>query len=178
MSNIIPFNFNNRGVRVIESETGEPWFILKDVCEVLELSNPRAVAQRLDDDELRKFDLRGQAGEVHIINESGLYTVVLRSDKPTAKPFKRWVTHEVYQREPRYKYRLRYEFLRSDPPLQELQQLVQFFEDHYGRWDSFYFDDPYDGVRRRVRFFRDNLDVERFLVQLWELKSLELISVK
>ncbi|MDP5209991.1 DUF2460 domain-containing protein [Microbulbifer sp. 2205BS26-8] len=83
-----------------------------------------------------------------------------------------------YQREPRYRYRLRYEFLRSDPPLRELQQLVQFFEDHYGRWDSFYFDDPYDGIRRRVRFYRDNLDVERFLIHLWELKSLELISVK
>lgn len=83
-----------------------------------------------------------------------------------------------FQSAPRYKYRLSFEFLRADPPLQELQQLVAFFEDHYGQWDSFLLDDPYDNVQRRVRFARDDLDVERFLHMVWELKTLELISVK
>ncbi|WP_445364893.1 DUF2460 domain-containing protein (plasmid) [Microbulbifer sp. ANSA001] len=82
------------------------------------------------------------------------------------------------QRDPRYKYRLRFNFLRSAPPMMELQQLVDFFEAHYGRWDSFLLDDPYDGVRRRVRFMHDKLDAEQFLHQVWEVKSLELISVK
>jgi anti-repressor protein len=67
---------------------------LKDVCEILGLSNPSIVADRLDADERAKFDL-GRQGETNIINESGLYNVIIRSDKPEAKNFKRWVTHEV-----------------------------------------------------------------------------------
>lgn len=73
---------------------GEPWFVLKDVCEALELSNPTSVAQRLDEDERAKFNL-GRQGEAIIINESGLYAVILRSDKPQAKPFRKWLTNEV-----------------------------------------------------------------------------------
>lgn len=95
MNNIVPFNFKNNSIRIINDSNREPWFVLKDICDALDLSNPRVVSQRLDDDELRKLDLRGQSGEVHIINESGLYSVILRSDKPEAKPFKKWVTSEV-----------------------------------------------------------------------------------
>lgn len=61
---------------------------------VLELSNPSVVAQRLDDDERTKFDL-GRQGEATFINESGLYSVVLRSEKPNAKQFRKWVTSEI-----------------------------------------------------------------------------------
>jgi prophage antirepressor-like protein len=61
---------------------------------VLDLSNARAVAERLDDDERRKLDLHRQ-GETWAINESGLYSVILRSDKPQAKKFRKWVTSEV-----------------------------------------------------------------------------------
>lgn len=67
---------------------------MKDVCDVLELSNSRIVADRIDEDERSNFEL-GRQGKGIIINESGLYSVILRSDKPQAKPFKRWVTHEV-----------------------------------------------------------------------------------
>lgn len=73
---------------------GEPWFVLADVCKVLELSNPTVVASRLESDERSKFNL-GRQGETTIINESGLYSVILRSDKPQAKPFRKWVTSEV-----------------------------------------------------------------------------------
>ena len=72
----------------------EPWWILTYVCKVLELSNPSRVAERLDDDERSNFEL-GRQGKGIIINESGLYSVILRSDKPQAKSFKRWVTHEA-----------------------------------------------------------------------------------
>lgn len=88
--------FNNQefgNVRVVMNN-GEPLFCLSDVCRVLELSNPTIVAQRLDEDERTKLDL-GRQGETIFINESGLYTVVLRSDKPNAKPFRKWVTNEV-----------------------------------------------------------------------------------
>ena len=53
------------------------------------------VASRLDDDEVSKFDLRGQSGETHIVNESGLYKVIFRSDKKEVKPFTKWVTNEI-----------------------------------------------------------------------------------
>jgi anti-repressor protein len=74
---------------------GVLWWILKDICEALGLSNPTVVAGRLDDDEVTKFNLGGQFGETIIVNECGLYTVILRSDKPEAKKFQRWITHEV-----------------------------------------------------------------------------------
>lgn len=76
----------------------EPWWVLKDVCRVLGLSNSRMVADRLDEDEVSQTyitDGLGRQQETTIINESGLYSVILRSDKPEAKAFKRWVTHEV-----------------------------------------------------------------------------------
>ncbi len=87
------WNYNNSNIRTVDIDN-EYWWVLADVCNVLELSNPRVVADRLDDDERRKLDLPRQ-GETWFINESGLYSVILRSDKPQAKPFKRWVTHEV-----------------------------------------------------------------------------------
>lgn len=90
---IITFNYETSKVRTIE-KNGEPWFVLKDICGVLELSNPTIVAQRLDDDERTKLNL-GRQGETIIINESGLYSVILRSDKPQSKPFRKWVTGEV-----------------------------------------------------------------------------------
>lgn len=80
-------------IRVIE-RNGEPWWVLSDVCKVLELSNPTVVASRLEDDERSKFDL-GRQGDATIINESGLYSVILRSDKPKSRTFRRWITHEV-----------------------------------------------------------------------------------
>lgn len=73
----------------------EPWWILADVCRILELANPSKISQRLDDDEKANCELGLSGGETNIINESGLYSVILRSDKPQAKQFKRWVTHEV-----------------------------------------------------------------------------------
>ena len=72
----------------------EPMFCLIDICKALELSNSRIVADRLDEDERRKLDLPRQ-GETWFITESGLYAVVLRSDKPAAKKFRKWVTSEV-----------------------------------------------------------------------------------
>lgn len=73
---------------------GEPWFVAVDVCSVLNLSNPTIAVSRLDEDERAKFNL-GRQGDATIVNEPGLYTLVLGSRKPEAKAFKRWITHEV-----------------------------------------------------------------------------------
>ena len=72
----------------------EPMFCLIDICKALEMSNPTMVAQRLDEDERTKLDL-GRQGETNFITESGLYAVILRSDKPNARRFRKWVTSEV-----------------------------------------------------------------------------------
>ena len=64
------------------------------MCSVLDLSNPTIAVSRLDEDERAKFNL-GRQGDATIVNEPGLYTLVLGSRKPEAKAFKRWITHEV-----------------------------------------------------------------------------------
>ena len=88
------FENNDFGqIRVIERD-GEPWFVAADVCNVLDLSNPTIAVSRLNEDERAKFNL-GRQGNATIVNEPGLYTLVLGSRKPEAKAFKRWVTHEV-----------------------------------------------------------------------------------
>lgn len=93
MNELQIFDYRGQEIRTIEKEDGV-WWVLADVCKVLGLQKPSMVAERLDDDERGKFDLPRQ-GESWIINESGLYNVILRSDKPEAVPFRRWVTHEV-----------------------------------------------------------------------------------
>ena len=96
MNELQIFNYNGNEVRTIKKD-GEPWWVLKDVCGVLDLSDTNKTAERLDVDELTriKFVSGGQSREMLCINESGLYNVILRSDKPEAKPFRKWVTGEV-----------------------------------------------------------------------------------
>ena len=97
MNNIQIFKYENNDVRTVEMN-GEPWFVLKDVCGVLGLSNHKVTAQRLDRDEVSQTyltDSIGRKQETTVINESGLYSVILRSDKPEAKPFRKWVPSEV-----------------------------------------------------------------------------------
>ena len=96
MNDIQIFNYNSVEVRTIQND-GEPWFVLKDVCNVLHIGNSRDVVARLDQDEkgVGQIDTLGGKQEMTIINESGLYNVILRSDKPEAKPFRKWVTSEV-----------------------------------------------------------------------------------
>lgn len=88
--------FNNEEFGEIRTITidGEPWFVAADVCRALDLSNPTIATSRLDEDERAKFNL-GRQGDGTIINESGLYSLVLGSRKPEAKAFKRWITHDI-----------------------------------------------------------------------------------
>lgn len=83
-------------IRTITKD-GEPWFVLADVCRALEIRNSRMVAGRLDRDELMSVKLTsgGQRREMTVINESGLYAVIIRSDKPQAQSFRKWLTSEV-----------------------------------------------------------------------------------
>lgn len=97
MNELKVFNYQDNEVRTVEIN-GEPWFVLKDVCSVLGLGSAHKVADRLDEDERNQIPLTDSLGreqETTIVNESGLYNVILRSDKPEAKPFRKWVTSEV-----------------------------------------------------------------------------------
>lgn len=96
MNKLTIFNYEGNTVRTVMKD-GNPWWVLKDVCSVLEIGNSRDVMARLDSDEkgVDIIDTPGGKQEVSIINESGLYSVILVSRKPEAKKFKRWVTHEV-----------------------------------------------------------------------------------
>lgn len=99
MSNEIQrFDFKGSALRTLTDEAGEPWFVAKDVCDVLGYTNAsKAISDHVDsEDKLNNESLSslGQRGG-WLVNESGLYSLVLSSKLPTAKEFKRWVTHEV-----------------------------------------------------------------------------------
>lgn len=93
------FDFKGAALRTLTDEAGEPWFVAKDVCDILELTNPAVALQSLDDDEktnLSNSYVWSEPGRRPlIISEPGLYRLVIRSRKPEAKEFQRWVTHEV-----------------------------------------------------------------------------------
>lgn len=91
-----PFQYGDTAVRTIDID-GEPWFVLADLCKVLEIRNVGNVAARLDEAGVRQTDISsgGQRRTVTIVNEAGMYEVVIRSDKPEAVSFRRWVTSEV-----------------------------------------------------------------------------------
>jgi prophage antirepressor-like protein len=100
-ADVVPFQFEAQEVRAIERD-GDPWFILVDVCRVLGIGNPSDAAGRLDEDEKAALDIvdissKGVAQQrsVTIVNESGLYSLILTSRKPEARRFKKWVTSEV-----------------------------------------------------------------------------------
>lgn len=96
MNELQVFTYGGNEVRTVQ-RNGEPWFVLKDVCAILGISKYRDAAERLDPDEREpvRVDTLGGKQEMLCINESGLYNVILRSDKPEAKPFRKWVTSEV-----------------------------------------------------------------------------------
>lgn len=96
MSNITPFDFDGHPIRVVTDEHGEPWFIAMEVASVLGYTDAFEVTKRLDEDEKQNRRIAGFGPRgVTVINESGLYSAILGSQKPEAKPFKKWVTREV-----------------------------------------------------------------------------------
>lgn len=93
---VIPFQFDSREVRTMLIDD-QPWFVAADVCQALAVRNNRDALSRLDEDEkgVATTDTLGGSQAVGIINESGLYSLILTSRKPEAKRFKKWVTAEV-----------------------------------------------------------------------------------
>lgn len=92
------FDFKGASLRTLTDEAGEPWFVLKDCMSILDLGNPTETVKMFDDDEFSTtevIDSIGRRQQAYIISEPGLYKLVMRSRKPEAHEFQRWVTHEV-----------------------------------------------------------------------------------
>lgn len=96
------FDFKGAALRTLTDGAGEPWFVAKDVCDILGMSNPSMAVTALDKDEVAQIDPKDYLGSenrsnqaVNIVSEPGLYKLIMRSRKPEAKEFQRWVTHEV-----------------------------------------------------------------------------------
>lgn len=92
------FQYSNVQIRSMVDANGDPWFVAADVCKVLDISNVGNVLARLDTDEkddIHTVDVMGRMQSTAIINESGLYSLILTSRKPEAKAFKKWITSEV-----------------------------------------------------------------------------------
>lgn len=94
MNQLQNFNFNNLQVRTVLIEN-EPWFVAKDVADILEYSDTQAMTRRLDKEDIMTDKLSGMNMKSTIINESGLYESIIGSKKKETRPFKRWITHEV-----------------------------------------------------------------------------------
>lgn len=118
---IIPFDFEEQAVRIV-MHMDEPWFVAADVCRVLDIGNSRDAVSRLDDDERDLINLntvgntdtiRGNPNAT-LINESGLYALVLTSRKDQAKRFRKWITAEVL---PAIRRTGRYEHTPAEPPV-------------------------------------------------------------
>ena len=94
---LTPFQFDSTRVRTITDDQGSIWFVAADVCEALKIRNNREAISRLDDDEkgISRLATIGGKQSLTIINESGLYSLILTSRKPEAKAFKKWITSEV-----------------------------------------------------------------------------------
>lgn len=96
MKDLKIFENNEFGeMRAILDENGEPWFVASDVCKSLEIKNTTDALKRLDEDEKSRFNLGLPGGATNVVNEYGLYNLILASRKKEAKHFRRWITHEV-----------------------------------------------------------------------------------
>jgi prophage antirepressor-like protein len=98
MKELIKFDYQGKEVRTITDEQGNPWWVAKDVCDILGLADVSDAVTRLDEDEKGKtpiIDSIGRKQEMLTVNESGIYILIMRSNKAEAKHFRKWVTSEI-----------------------------------------------------------------------------------
>lgn len=152
MNDLQIFIYSGAQLRTIQQPDGL-WWVLRDVCEVLGLSTPARVAERLDDDEkgVSLIHTPGGKQEMTIINEPGLYSVILRSDKPEAKAFKRWVVHEVLP-----SIRKNGSYGMNTEALQELAEINRQLEQYRQRYESV--DEEVAQARKQLTLARANYD--------------------
>ena len=161
MNDLQIFIYSGAQLRTIQQPDGL-WWVLRDVCQVLGLSTPARVAERLDDDEkgVSLIHTPGGKQEMTIINEPGLYSVILRSDKPEAKAFKRWVVHEVLP-----SIRKNGSYGMNTEALQELAEINRQLEQYRQRYESV--DKEVAQARKQLTLARANYDRMCKVRSLW-----------
>jgi len=98
MINVIPFNYNSKQVRIVQDESGNPWWVAKDTCDILEYANPnKSVQDHCNPKGVTKRYILTAGGrqEMTLINEGNLYRLIIKSNKPQAAKFETWVCDEV-----------------------------------------------------------------------------------
>jgi prophage antirepressor-like protein len=153
------FNYGSKPVRITMRD-GEPWFVAKDVCDVLEIANSRSSLSLLEDDEkdVHNMDTPGGNQEMTIINEPGLYSLVLKSRKPEAKKFKRWVTHDVLptiRKTGSYNASDALVISKLNPNLQVVAQLLKVVDDTTKRMDNI--ESTVTGTESSVKELQDTI---------------------
>lgn len=127
MNELQNFNFNNLPVRTVLIDD-EPWFVAKDVADILEYSETAQMKRRLDKEDSMSVKLTGMNMKSTIINESGLYEAIIGSKKKEVKPFKRWITHEVLptiRKTGSYQAKQQPDISNLSPELQMFNQMFQ-----------------------------------------------------
>lgn len=162
MNDLQIFIYSGEQLRTIQREDGL-WWVLRDVCQVLSIQNAADIKKRLDDDEkgVGQIYTPGGVQEVTIINEPGLYAVILRSDKPEAKAFKRWVSHDVL---PSIRKTGAYGVpLEQIAKLTAAQSSLEDWRNLTAEWDDFTTNAcrDYDAARKRYDSYRANRDLCR-----------------
>lgn len=152
MNDLQIFIYSGAQLRTIQQPDGL-WWVLRDVCQVLGIANHKNVSARLDEDEkgVYRMDTPGGIQEATIINEPGLYSVILRSDKPEAKTFKRWVVHEVLP-----SIRKNGSYGMNTEALQELAEINRQLEQNRQRYESV--DEEVAQARKQLTLARANYD--------------------
>ena len=130
VNNLKLFNSNEfGGMRTYcDPKSGDAWFNLNDICNALELSNPSMIKSRLEDDLSQTYpilDSLGRTQNATFVNESGLYEVIIRSDSPKAKPFRKWVCSEVLPSIHKYGVYITKEVANDDKRLNEAIQAIK-----------------------------------------------------
>lgn len=128
MTSLAAFNFNNNQVRILMID-GEPWFVVKDLCKTLDISNPSQALSRLDEDEKRSLSYNEviilsddpDTTRLLAVSESGMFALVLSSRKPEARPFRKWVTSQVL---PTIRKTGTYSTLNPIPQVQEIGSAI------------------------------------------------------
>ena len=126
MSEIVKL-YKDNPVRIIEKD-GEPWFVAKDVCSILEIKEPHRSIKGLDEDEKGRHSMTTPGGEQELtmINEAGLYRLIFKSRKKEAEDFKRWVCHDVLP-----SIRKTGAYLAPNISMEKLQNLIETIGEQY-----------------------------------------------
>ncbi|GEM_PF-5412363 len=133
---LIPFSYESKEIRVIQDQFGNPWWVAKDVCDILGLGNVTNALVRIPDNHkgVNRIKTPGGTQKLNVVDEPGLYRLILRSDKPQAESFMEWVTADVlpsirktgkYQETIHDRRRLRHEAASSYKVMNAVLQLIR-----------------------------------------------------